>query len=130
MLNISFKILYNFHKYSEGVFSLNRIKELRVENGLLQKDIEQRLNLGRGSISRLEKEIIALTPETIVPLCDLFGCTSDYLIGRSNMTKASITKEDAALLAAFHDAPAHVQDGIRALLNISAPEIKEKLHAS
>ena len=109
---------------------MNRIKELRTENGLLQKDIEKKMNLGRGSISRLEKELIALTPETITPLCDIFGCTADYLICRSDVRQAVLSQEDAALLAAFRDAPAHVQDGIRALLNIGAPEIKEKQRAS
>lgn len=109
---------------------MNRIKELRNENGLLQRDIEKKLNLGRGSISRLEKEIIALTPETIIPLCDLFGCTSDYLIGRSNSTRSSISKEDAAFLAALQDAPENVKEAIRTLLKIDSREVKEKQRAS
>lgn len=109
---------------------MNRIKEIRQEQGLLQKDIETQLNLGRGTLSNYECEKRSLTPDLIGRLCDLFGCTADYLLCRSNVPLAVLTSEDAAILAAFHDAPVHVQDGIRALLNISAPEIKEKLHAS
>ena len=101
---------------------MNRIKELRTENGLLQKDIEKKMNLGRGSISRLEKELIALTPETITPLCDIFGCTADYLLGISSRRESAVTEPDAELLAAYHSAPAE----IRTIVDTALQPYREK----
>lgn len=108
---------------------MNKIKELRIENGLLQKDIEKKLNLGRGSISRFENELIALTPDIIDKLCDLFGCTADYLLCRSDTPRAALSPEDAALIEAFHAAGGKEQSIVRALLDLDSAEIKEKLHA-
>ncbi len=95
---------------------MNRIKELRQEKGLLQRDIERQLNLGCGNVSKYEKEIIALSPELIKQFCDLFGCTADYLLCRSSSPVAAVSDEDAALLAAYHAADQNIQNAIDALL--------------
>ena len=109
---------------------MNRIRELREAGGLKQAELAKLMNCTMVTISRYETGRRDIDSETIRRLCDIFGCTADYLICRTNEQRSALSHEDAAILAAFHDAPAHVQDGIRALLNISAPEIKEKLHAS
>lgn len=95
---------------------MNRIRELRLKNGMLQRDLETKLNLGRGNVSKYEKEIIALSPELIRQFCDLFGCTADYLLCRSSSPSAAITDEDAALLKAYHAADENIQNAIDALL--------------
>lgn len=109
---------------------MNRIRELREAGGLKQADLAQMMHCSIRTISRYELEQHEIDSVTIGRLCDIFGCTADYLICRDNALRSALSLEDAALLAAFRDAPAHVQDGIRSLLNLSAPEIKEKLHAS
>lgn len=109
---------------------MNRIRELREAGGLKQAELAKMMHCSIRTISRYELEQHEIDSVTICRLCDIFGCTADYLLCRNNAQRAALSQEDAAILAAFHDAPVHVQDGIRALLNISAPEIKEKLHAS
>ena len=42
---------------------------------------------------------------TICKLCDLFGCTADYLLGRSTVQKPLISDADNAFLNSYHSAP-------------------------
>ena len=95
---------------------MNRIKEMRQARGWLQRDLERLLNLGHGNISKYEKEERSLTPDLICRLCDLFGCTADFLLCRSSSPAAAVSDEDAALLAAYHAADQNIQNAIDALL--------------
>ena len=83
---------------------MNRIKELREQRGWLQKDLEQRMSLGKGNISKYETEVSGLSPELINEFCDLFGVTADYLLCRSNAPTAVMTDAEAELLAAYRAA--------------------------
>ncbi len=96
---------------------MNRIAELRLARGMTQDVLGQILNVGKGAVSRYEQEKRQLTPEAIHALCDLFGCTSDYLLGRSDVPNAAVTAEDAALLASYHSAPENVREAISVLLS-------------
>ena len=58
-----------------------KIKELREEKGLLQKDIAQFLNTSRQNISRWEIGIIEPDLETVVKLSRFFDVSADYLLG-------------------------------------------------
>lgn len=95
---------------------MNRIMELRKARGMSQDELGQVLNVGKGAVSRYELEKRQLTPEAIHALCDLFGCTSDYLLCRSDVPYAAVTAEDARLLAAYHSAPENVRTAISALI--------------
>lgn len=59
---------------------MNRIRELRQARGWYQTDLAEKLKTAPNTISRYETGQRQLDPETICTLCDLFGCTSDYLI--------------------------------------------------
>lgn len=83
---------------------MNRIKELRVERGWLQKDLAQALNVKAQAVSNYETEMRGLDVETISRLCDVFGVTSDYLLGRSDMPKPEISADEWALVAAWRGA--------------------------
>ena len=94
---------------------MNRIKELREGQGWLQRDLEQKLNLGRGNISKYEKEDRSLSPELIGKLCDTFGVTADYLLGRSNTPTVYLTDEEAELLRAYRAA----SEDAKAVINLT-----------
>jgi len=95
---------------------MNRIKELRLQKGLRQKDLAQMLNTSQQTIGRYESEEIGLDVLTIGRLCDVFECTADYLLCRSNTPEPAISDEDAELLQAFHAAPPSVAAAIQTLL--------------
>ena len=81
-----------------------------------QSDLAKLLNCSATTISNYEVGYRDLDSETICRLCDIFGCTADYLLGRSGNPKPVISDADASLLQAYHDAPPSVITAINALL--------------
>lgn len=105
---------------------MNRIAELRQGMGMTQDELGKVLNVGKGAVSRYEQEKRQLTPETICTLCDLFGCTSDYLLGRSFSPAPVISDADAELLQIYHALPLEIRRAVDGLLAPYRPETKEK----
>lgn len=95
---------------------MNRIRELRELQGWTQEDLGQRLNVGKGAVSRYEGERRQLDPALICALCDLFGCTADYLLGRSASPLPVISREDAAVLEAYHALPLELRRAVDGIL--------------
>lgn len=81
-----------------------RIKELRRARGWTQVQLGKRLGAARSTVAMYENEDRQIDPATICTLCDLFGCTADYLLGRSASPLSVISDEDARLLEAYHAA--------------------------
>ena len=102
---------------------MNRIRELRVAAGWRQQDLADKLKMAKTAVSKFELEQNDLSTEVIWKLCDVFGVTADYLLGRSSNPAPAISDEDAALLRAYHAAPPSVVAGIQALLQ---PYTQEK----
>ena len=105
---------------------MNRIRELREIRGWNQEELGQRLNVGKGSVSRYEAEKRQLDPATICALCDLFGCTADYLLCRSGSPDPVIGREDAAVLDAYHAAPLEIRRAVDGLLEPYRQQAGEK----
>lgn len=102
---------------------MNRLRELRMANNMRQADLAKLLNTKPQTVSRYEIGDRGLDVETIARLCEIFGCTSDYLLGLSNNPSPVISDADAAMLQAFHAAPPSVAAAITTLLQ---PYSREK----
>lgn len=106
---------------------MNRIKDLRLGRSLSQAQLGSVLGCVGQTVSKLETESRQLDPITIHALCDFFGCTADYLLGRSEVLSPAVSDADAQLLAAYHAAPDHVRAAIDTLLR---PAEQKKKQAS
>ena len=104
---------------------MNRIRELREKRGWRQEDLAVMLHKNRQSVGNYETEARGLDVETIQQLCDIFGCTADYLLCRSNNPEPVVSDEDADLLQAFHAAPPSVAAAIQTLLQPYRKENEE-----
>lgn len=62
----------------------NRLKQLRKNNNKTQEDISKILGISRGAYSHIENGRNEPDMETIVKLANIFGDSTDYLLGRSN----------------------------------------------
>ena len=62
----------------------NRIKQLRTENNLTQKQLADKLHVGKTTISNYETGYSQPDIETQNILADLFDVSVDYLLGRDN----------------------------------------------
>lgn len=89
---------------------MNRIRELRVKNGWRQQDLAERMHTKQQTVARYESEQLGIDAETICRLCDIFGCTADYLLCRSETPAPVISEEAAALLFAYEHAPREIQE--------------------
>ena len=61
-----------------------RLKELRKDNNLTQKELGQKLNLTKSTICSYEKGTRMAPIETLIDLATFFKVDLDYLIGTEN----------------------------------------------
>ena len=57
----------------------NRIRELRKELGLSQKDFAEKIGLKQNAISYMEKANSTITEQNIKAICLQFNCNEDWL---------------------------------------------------
>ncbi len=58
-----------------------RLKDLRLEKGLSQRELAKLLNVSHAAIARWENETHIPNAEAIVILAKFFSVTTDYLLG-------------------------------------------------
>ena len=59
-----------------------RIRELREDRDLKQREVAEYLNVSQNTYSQYENGVISLTADTLVKLAEFYGVTVDYLLGR------------------------------------------------
>lgn len=80
---------------------MNRIKELRIERGWNQADLAHALNITRPAVGHYETGKRSPDVNGILLLCEIFGCSSDYLLGRSEIRNLELTHDEAELLKGY-----------------------------
>lgn len=95
---------------------MNRIKDLRIKQGWTQAELGEMLSCSDVTVGRYELEKRGLDVPTICRLCDVFGCTADYLLGRSTRPEPELTPEEERLLAAWNAAPPEIRAIVDAAL--------------
>lgn len=105
---------------------MNRIKELRLQNGWLQSDLAARLNTKPQTVSHYEKGDRGLDVETIFRLCDIFDVTADYLLGRSAVRSFALSADEAELLAGYRALSDSGKEYMRHTLALAALAHTEK----
>lgn len=100
---------------------MNRLRELRVLHNMKQSDLADILNVARTAISKYENGQLDLSSATINRLCDIFGCTADYLLGRSPVSSPELSPEEETLLLSWRAAPAE----IRAIIDTALAPYKQ-----
>ena len=80
---------------------MNKIKQLREEKAMTQYQLGKCLNVQNTTISMYEREERQLDTPTINKLCSVLECTSDYLLGRSEVRDPVISNEDALWIKAW-----------------------------
>lgn len=63
---------------------MNRLKELREDKDLYQKDIAKLLNIDQSNYSKYELEKINIPIETLKKLADFYETSTDYLLYRTD----------------------------------------------
>lgn len=61
-----------------------RLKELRKDSKLTQEQLAKYLDVDQSMITKLENGTRTLSVSLIDKICSLFGCSDDYLLGKSS----------------------------------------------
>lgn len=116
---ISFLPLYIINK---DVVKVNRVKELRVSKGMKQAELASLLKCAPTAISKYELGQRDIDSETVCRLCEIFGCSADYLLGRSELASPELSEEETRLLLAWRRSDSRARDMVRLALE---PFVKE-----
>ena len=108
---------------------MNRIKELRQSEGWRQEDLARRLNISDRAVGHYETGRRAPDVETILALCDIFGCTADYLLGRCELRSFDLSEDEAALLTNYRTLSDPGKEYVRHSLALAALAHAEKNRA-
>lgn len=77
----------------------NQIRKLRQTAGMNQHELALKLGVTRQAISSWESGKCLPTINALISLADLFGCTTDLLLGRNNsfyyIPTANLSDEEA-----------------------------------
>ena len=64
-----------------------RIKELREDNDIKQKQIAELLGIQQNSYSQIENEKNTIQIDHLIKLADFYNTSTDYLLGLTNEKK-------------------------------------------
>lgn len=95
---------------------MNRLRELRIGKKYSQEKLGKIIGCTSATISKYELEQRELDSATIRCLCDIFNCTADYLLCRSDSPSAKISEDEAAMLRAYRAADEHTKAVVRLAL--------------
>ena len=79
----------------------SRLKNLRTQSGLTQKQLGDKLQVTKSVISYYELQERCPSPEILIKLASIFHVSTDYLLGLESsqtLTASGLTNEDIQLL--------------------------------
>lgn len=95
---------------------MNRIKLLREEKNVYQKDLAQLLGVSVPAINYYENEKRAMDTDTAMKLADYFGVSVDYLLGKSETRspeRIKLSDEDISFMKGIKKLDEHEKKIIR-----------------
>lgn len=110
----------------KAVVIVNKIKELRLSRDWTQAELGKMLNCSDVTVGRYESGKRDLDTATICALCDIFGCSADYLLGRAALPSFGISPEEEELLLAWRAATPE----IRAIIDAALSPYRKKSSSS
>lgn len=69
---------------------MNRIKELRLEYGYTQQQLADKLNCVKSLVAMYESGDRNPSVEILLKLSDIFDCSIDYMLGKSDVNSHKI----------------------------------------
>lgn len=124
-----------------SIFS-ERIKKIRINKDLTQKELGDKIGLPQQTVARWEKEITTPDPMQLAATCDALNVSADYLLGLTDNPGPfpEITAEEMAELEARADreavpmteeelvalVPPQMQDAIKTLIQVELIKAEER----
>jgi len=74
-----------------------RLQEVRKDHGDTQEALARKMNVSKSTVQSWEQEKSSPSHEALIALCRLYGVSSDYLLGLSNVDPVYEKKQREAL---------------------------------
>lgn len=103
----------------------DRLKELRLNNGLKQSDLLKKFNLSSARYSQYENDKRVPDYELLIKFADFYNVSIDYLLGRTNVIKPENIDEDD-LLSKINTADSETKASVEQFLNYLLYEKERK----
>lgn len=106
-----------------------RINECLKKNGLSQKDMLEKCNLSKNTISSMLSRGSMPRADNLAKIADYLNCSIDYLIGRDPFFLQKQTEtydSDLDFLNKLHSLPEDSQDEITHMLNYKYEQLQKK----
>ena len=101
----------------------NRLKKLRKQNSFKQADVGKFLDYGYTTISNYERGKNEPSFNDLIKLADLFGVSTDFLLGHDSVADDSTYKE--RVNNQLEDMKKNLLSAVEDINNILEPENKE-----
>lgn len=79
-----------------------RLRELRLSRGYSQQELADMLDVTKQTISQYERGVRRPGQEDLIALCDVFNVTSDYLLGREDVTMRYVDADGIKKLDGYY----------------------------
>ena len=105
----------------------DNLKKLRKEHGISQKELAEKLFISQQAVAKWESDKASPNPEMVARIAELFGTTTDYLLGREEKgpESAAVTTEDEELMEYLEELKTRPE--LRMLFSLSSKATKEDL---
>lgn len=86
-----------------------RFKQLRLERNLSQEKFSEIIGVTQQAVCKYEKGLSVPSKDILEHMCDYFGCSIDYILGRSDyrlpaeVMQVNETKEEAERLISYYN---------------------------
>lgn len=92
---------------------MNRIKKLREEFGMTQQELADKINGAKSTIAMYENETRKPSMEVLIKLSEIFNCSIDYLLGKSDKRNIDDKKEELEINWALNGGYSALNDANR-----------------
>ena len=89
-----------------------RIKTLRIKHNYSQQRLADLLNVNKQTVSQYERGVRFPSKENLEALCDVFNVSSDYLIGRDDVSPVLLSEDELNLINNIRNTAANTSQGI------------------
>lgn len=102
-----------------------RLKDLRTQKGLSQKEVAEYLGISQPAYANYERQAREADYDTLKKLSDFFDVSVDYILGRTEQKQNDITFDDFAY--AMYNESKELTDDQKAMVLSMAKSFKEQL---
>lgn len=109
----------------------NRLRDLRKQLDLSQQDIATKLAVSKQTISQYERGVRTPDLDNLLALCDIFNVSSDYLLGKTDVTLRLLTSGDLKKLNSPDDLSREettLLDDFRSLNDTGKQEVRNHMN--